>query len=337
MFANQIRTLHHSLRGEVELARAYRTRVEAYAVQAGSSWQAEVWGPCSQILACELVRDLEEAKRVMEELDQLAAEIPSLRRHALLARSSYHKMRGDSKTSMKLRDEALADAPARSFAGWPTMMAGHVLDCTRTDQLERALADGHAALELYGPRDLVATSFLTPLHAEVALAEAVAGEIATARGRIEGALARTGDRGGPTTRGTLHEAAARIALVAGDRELAQAHLREVEHCFRPTRNPVLIGRCERLRRAVGRTKRPTDNSAVRDTLDLGPPVGGQSMSPTSNRPVELELETSQSGTTRQSDAPVQSDAPGSSERPSGTHGRALVNVQTIPPPGRGRA
>jgi hypothetical protein len=300
MFANQIRALHHSLRGESELADRYRARVEAYALQAGSSWQAEVWAPSSRILACELVRDLEGAKRVMEELDRLAAEIPSLRRHAALARSSYHKLRGDCVASMRFRDQARGDNPPRSFTGWPTTMAGHVLDCARTDQLQRAVDDGRAAIALYAPRELIATSMLTPLHAELALAEAEAGELATARGRIEAAIATLSDRGGPASRGTLHEAAARIAIVAGDRERAQAHLREVEHSFRPTGNPLLIARCERLRRALGRSVQRRSEDDVRATLDLGPPISVEPKSePRSSgmheRKVVVEIDPRRSG------------------------------------------
>jgi hypothetical protein len=284
LFANQIRTLHHSLRGETAIARDYRARVESYALQAGSSWQAEVWAPSSRILSCELVRDLEEAKRIMEELDRLAAEIPSLKRHAQLARSSFHKLRGDAKESMRLRDPVREAEPPRSFNGWATMMAGHVLDCARTNQLQRALKDGRDALALYEPRELVATSVLTPLHVELALAEAEAGELDTARERIDSALSRTTERGGPATRGTLHEAAARIALVAGNRERAVAHQLEMERCFRPTGNPLLIARCERLKRAIARLKqRPTHND-LRDTLDLGPPSGGDSARPAPHTP-----------------------------------------------------
>jgi hypothetical protein len=300
MFANQIRALHHSLRGESELADQYRARVEAYALQAGSSWQAEVWAPSSRILACELVRDLEGAKRVMEELDRLAPEIPSLRRHAALARASYHKLRGDCVASMRYRDQARGDQPPRSFTGWPTMIAGHVLDCARTNQLQRAIDDGRAALGLYAPRELIATSMLTPLHVELALAEAEAGELATARGRIEAALATLGERGGPASRGTLHEAATRIAIVAGDRERAQAHLREVEHCFRPTGNPLLIARCERLKRALARSVQRRTEDDVRDTLDLGPPISAEKSEPRSSgmheRKVVIEIEPRRSST-----------------------------------------
>jgi hypothetical protein len=282
MFANQIRSLHHSLRGETSIARDYRAKVESYALQAGSSWQAEVWAPSSRILACELVRDLEEAKRIMEELDRLAAEIPSIRRHAALARSSYHKLRGDSAESMRLRDPVRTSEAPRSFNGWSTMMAGHVLDCARTDQLERALKDGREALGLYAPHELIATSVITPLHVELALAEAEAGELDVARERIESALARTVERGGPATRGTLHEAAARIALVAGDRDRAVSHQLEMERCFRPTGNPLLVARCERLKRAIARLKRaPSPGNELRDTLDLGPPTSAeQSVRPT---------------------------------------------------------
>jgi hypothetical protein len=178
---------------------------------------------------------------------------------------------------MSLRDPVRTREAPRSFNGWATMIAGHVLDCARTNQLERALKDGRQALALYEPRELIATSVLTPLHVELALAEAEAGEVDGARERIEDALVRSIDRGGPATRGTLHEAASRIALAAGDRERAIAHQLDMERCFRPTANPLLVARCERLKRAIARVKKkPAQGDELRETLDLGPPAAGVS-------------------------------------------------------------
>jgi hypothetical protein len=183
-----------------------------------------------------------------------------------------------------LRDPVRTGESPRSFNGWSTMMAGHVLDCARTDQLERALKDGRDALALFAQRELIATSVLTPLHVELALAEAEAGELDVARERIESALARTVERGGPATRGTLHEAAARIALVAGDRDRAVSHQLAMERCFRPTANPLLVARCERLKRAIARLKRaPSAAGELRDTLDLGPPATADQIERPSSR------------------------------------------------------
>ena len=54
----------------------------------------------------------------------------------------------------------------------------------------------------------------------------------------------------------------------------------MERCFRPTGNPLLVARCERLKRAIARLKqKPTLGDELRDTLDLGPPAGDGSVRP----------------------------------------------------------
>jgi hypothetical protein len=89
-----------------------------------------------------------------------------------------------------------------------------------------------------------------PLITELALHDAELGEPAAGARRIEDYLAQIEGRGGPVTLGTLHEARAQIALLAGDAHAARAHLAHVKRWFLPTENPVLIARCERLQRDV---------------------------------------------------------------------------------------
>ena len=108
---------------------------------------------------------------------------------------------------------------------------------------------------------------VVPLITELALLDAELGDPTAAARRIEDYLAQIGERGGPVTLGTLHEARAQIALLAGDVQGAREHLAYVKGWFLPTENPVLIARCERLQRQV--TSGSFDVSA-RQTFDAGP-------------------------------------------------------------------
>jgi hypothetical protein len=103
---------------------------------------------------------------------------------------------------------------------------------------------------------------------ELALVEAQLGDTRGAAERIEDFLAELGERGGPVTRGSLHEARVRIALLNGDEAAAERHLAHVERWFRPTHNPALVARCERLRRELGVEPGPRAVSSS-DTLELG--------------------------------------------------------------------
>jgi hypothetical protein len=91
---------------------------------------------------------------------------------------------------------------------------------------------------------------MTPVVVELALAEAQLGQARRGAARIDDFLAELGERGGPVTRGSLHEARVRIALMAGDMPSAELHLARMERWFRPTNNPALVTRCQRLRREL---------------------------------------------------------------------------------------
>jgi hypothetical protein len=54
--ADQVRLLHHALRGEAERVQYYRERVELYAVQGNTSWQAEVFWPVLLLMGDALAR-----------------------------------------------------------------------------------------------------------------------------------------------------------------------------------------------------------------------------------------------------------------------------------------
>lgn len=249
LFSSQIRTAYHAVRGELDQAERYRQRVEMYAVQAGSSWQADIWAPCMMVLAYEYSGDVIGVKRIAGELDHLSREVPSLQHMAVLAHASYHRQRGDHAASREISYPLVQSAAPRSFIGWSAMMAGEVANLSRLGEGQKAVETGLRTIEMLDDEDRRVTTLAVPIYVELALAEAALGDLAGAEKRIDDFLEQM-EGGGPATRGKLHEARSWIAIEAGDFATAKTHLEEMERWCRPTANPSLVARCERLRRKL---------------------------------------------------------------------------------------
>jgi hypothetical protein len=248
LYADQIRFSYHGVRGEAALAGRYRKRVQMFALQAGAGWIAETWAPTSALLVDVMARDSVGIRRVMGELDQLSVEIPSLRGHARLAHAANHALHRDDVAARDAVSELLSAAP-RSFIGWTASMSEAVRIFTRLGDRARARQIGEQVLSSLDADERCVTTMVAPVITALALAEAEL-DAPLAAQRIDAYLAEIGPRGGPLTRGMLHEARAQIALAAGDRPSAREHLAHVEVWFLGTENPVLIARCERLRRDI---------------------------------------------------------------------------------------
>jgi hypothetical protein len=269
LFAHQVRMAYYALRGEVETAERFRLRVEAHAVQAGSGWQAETWAPPMMILAYELTQDVIGVKRVMGELERLATDVPSLRDKVELAKASYHKLRGDHATSKHHGYPIWSNAEPRGYTGWTATLAGEVLNLSKLGQTEEAYKVGLWALSYFDAADMQVTSMMVPLIVEVAKVQLERGDHVGAAQRVDNYLKLVDERLGPTTRGTLHEVRARIAHRAGNQLEALEHYARMERCFRPTANPALIARCERLARKLGQRGTAADLAEL-GAQDAGP-------------------------------------------------------------------
>jgi hypothetical protein len=70
--------------------------------------------------------------------------------------------------------------------------------------------------------------------------------MAGAARRLDVAIAQASTAASPTICGPLHEARARVALLASEWSVFERHRLEVESWFKPTRNPVLIARVQQL-------------------------------------------------------------------------------------------
>lgn len=277
MVADQVRANYHACRGEVELADYFRDRVEMHAVQAGSGWQAEVWAPASAILACLITDDFVGMKRTSEELDRLSADVPSLARHAAVARSGCMLLRGDAEPARDLYRAVIDSVPARSFIGWGAMSGASARASNMLGDHAEAKRICESTLDELSPEDRQLTAMYLILDLELALADTYLGEHEAGAARIDALLDEYASLGGPVTMGSLHRTRALIALHAGDVTTAHRHLEEMDRWVAPTHNPGLIQQCEKLRarivaferRGTPRTEHPAGESSTTDVDILG--------------------------------------------------------------------
>jgi hypothetical protein len=275
MLADQVRSSYHGVRGEIALAQRYRERVELFAVQAGSSWQAELWAPSADILSFRLSGDVVGLGRVANQLRRLSNEVPSLLRHAELAETAYLHVQGDYEAAHMMVDHIAETSMPRSFIGWGPFKAGEIEIVAARGNPEQAEQLGVQVLALYSAEDLKVTPMVVPIVIALALVEAELGDLAGAAERIDAFLAGPANGGGPLVVGSLHEARAKIAIMAADTPTARLHAVRMAACFAPTENPVLIARSERLQR--GLDAGTFGSTRTSDTIDLGPPKRSQTV------------------------------------------------------------
>jgi hypothetical protein len=261
MAGDQVRTMYHALRGDIARAKQYRERVEMHAIQAGSGWQVEVWGPCGSILVCTLTRDVVGIKHIVEALDRLRKEVPTLNRHYELARGVYHELKGDLQVSKEVRLALLATTAPRAFIGYPTgvgSLAGTLLDL---GEVAEAKAQLQVVVDHMTEADAVYIAMYQKVFIGLALADAMSGAFGAATTRLDALLAKHGPDEGPLTLGYLHSARARVAIMMGDVITAEQQRESMERWFRPTGNPALIGQCERMRREIARISKQQASSS----------------------------------------------------------------------------
>jgi hypothetical protein len=100
-----------------------------------------------------------------------------------------------------------------------------------------------------GDREYTALFLIVDI--EMAIADAGLGNVDAAFKRLDGLLERFRNVDHPLVHGDLHDARARIAWAAGREADYGASRAEVERFFRPTQNPALIAKCERLAELAG--------------------------------------------------------------------------------------
>ncbi|HEY6558563.1 MAG TPA: AAA family ATPase [Polyangiaceae bacterium] len=255
--ATQLRLLHHALRGEEERAQEMHGAAEELLLQTGASWQMEVWVPPALTYAYSQVRDVIGMKRTIEQIARLQAAGLPFERVADWARSEYCRERRDLQQALR------ANQLARAAGTEVDMVYCPILACRADILLAMCDYDGarDAALECLrvlrepGRRRL---GLIARATRTLALAGARTGKVDEALHQLQKVLDEAGPAQNPVLIGGLHETAARVAVLGRDTPRYLHHCHHTERWYRPTKNPVLVGRYERLvdsAQALDRTSR----------------------------------------------------------------------------------
>ena len=256
--AVQLRAYYHLWRGEESIAKRYRAQLELEHLRLGSLWQLSAVDDSSMALIAANLGDVLGLRRTIVAMERLTEQGMRYQGHLAVARAEYHRLRGEYERATREVNEALAALPEGEGLVRPWAL------CTRAD-IELESGDTARAVELAAEAVEYCES---PQYGQVpyrfraartyALALAQTGKVNEATEEIESLLTQAERNKNPLILGLLHEAMARVAFDDGQGRRAEEHALAMESRLAATRNPVLIARCERLRRMV----RPDDFEPV---------------------------------------------------------------------------
>jgi tetratricopeptide (TPR) repeat protein len=200
-------------------------------------------------------------KRVIELLDAQTHEAFRYEPFLELARGAYHRERGEIGEALRHLERSLELLGPEQLLSRPialSALAETLLDAGQLDRAEEAANQAVAIGEAQPPGN---QTILYRAARTLALVQAERGDTDAAARKLDELITQAEAIGSPAMCGSLHEARARVALSADDRPAFLHHCHMVDAWFRPTRNPVLIARYERLVES-GETSRPISEQQV---------------------------------------------------------------------------
>ncbi len=246
MVASQLRFLYHMNRGEVAKAAPHRDQVELHAAHVGSAWQVETWEAAALMPVFSSLWDVVSMTRAADRLELLCRTVPSLKMYSRLADGFLQHVRKDLLLAAETTLASLEHVPPRGITGWAAILGFAARSYNELGRHVEARAIAERALGHMTDEDRDYVSLYLVVDIEAAVADAGIGDFEAAFARIDGLIARFRRSDHPLVHGFLHEARARIALLAGRFDEYELSLSQVERWFRPTGTSALVSRCERL-------------------------------------------------------------------------------------------
>jgi tetratricopeptide (TPR) repeat protein len=275
MMADQVRTVYYANQGNRELYERYRSRAELHAIQRGSAWQVETWAPGAAITASLRTYDAMSLKESYEQLRRLERRIPSLALLARRCRGAYLYLRKRYQEALPVLEDCLKEVPL-GVNGWGRAHGVLAACLNGLGEHERAKQVAGMALAKLSPADLGFPAMNLLLQIELALAEAGLGNCGLAAQQLDALFAPHAAGDGRLTLGALHEARARVALLARNEAACELHATQMEQRYLATEIPSLVARCESFARERKRAFRPAHareaeaSGEVSSTFSAGP-------------------------------------------------------------------
>jgi tetratricopeptide (TPR) repeat protein len=254
----QARTYYHLWRGESAAAQRVWAKAELEFVRLGALWQLYAIHHSSAAITHAYTDDMLGLRRCIEALGRQVEAGLGFGPYLQLARAEHARLRGDHAEALARIDEALAALPPGEGLPRPWALAARADALLAAGRLDEAQRAGQEALVLADDPERGQTSFRCRAERTLALVEAAQGRRQAAAERLERLIADAEVVDNPFILGAAHEAQALVAAELGDEDGARRHAAEVERCFVPTRNPVLVARYERLVRKIGAGPSPED-------------------------------------------------------------------------------
>jgi tetratricopeptide (TPR) repeat protein len=261
MCADQLRSVYYANQGNLELFDQYRRRAELHAIQRGSSWQFEMWVPGASITAYLRTYDAMSMKHNLQQLQRFAKRVPSFALLSERAQGAYLLLRRKYEEALPWLERCLAERTL-GVIGWTRAHGALARGLNGLGQHARAKEVCERALRQLTPEDLAFPAMNLFVQIELAIALAGLGQFDAAAAGIELLLDRYRASAGPLTLGALHEARARVALMAGDDEACRGHQQQMEARYRATGVSTLIARCETFAKEVRRGLMPSMHADV---------------------------------------------------------------------------
>jgi tetratricopeptide (TPR) repeat protein len=235
-------------------------------VRLGSLWQLEAVHHASACLTAAYVGDALGLKRHIEALARQVAAGMNYRAHLDLARGEYAKLRGDLEGALRAIDSGIAALPPDEGLVRPWALAAKAETLLALGDVVAAIVYARETVKVSEDPEYGQLSFRYRGLRVLALAESAAGDREVAAARLDSAIEQAEALGNPLILGMLHEARVQVALASGNEVAAAANAQKVEFWFRPTRNPVLIARWERLERVLQPPPDPNAESSANDVV-----------------------------------------------------------------------
>ncbi len=233
-------------RGEEEAAVEMESTIDVLMVQAGSMWGPESRRSWFSSLAYGLTRDVLGLRRVIQRLDHWIEQGFRLEPYRDLARGEYHRERGELEESRRALEQAIAVLAPDEAMVRPAALGALSETLLAMNDAEGAVDKAKRAIEVAGDPDVACTSWRLRGMRALGLALAAKGDLAEGTAELDRALDEASPLGSPALCGGLHEARARVAMLAGDVAAYALHRNATDSWFRSTNNPALIARVARL-------------------------------------------------------------------------------------------